>query len=89
MKSRIQIKYPEIELRPDGWDRFKVAVSAAAKAGPMHRPAKKQAKKSKSGSKSPAGHRSCIQITFLCGQMDFGAFERSCPWNSYAMMTIV
>jgi hypothetical protein len=28
---------PEIELRPDGWDRFKQAVHAAAKSGPKHR----------------------------------------------------
>lgn len=27
----------EIELRPDGWDRFKQAVHAAAKSGPKHR----------------------------------------------------
>jgi hypothetical protein len=27
----------EIELRPDGWDRFLGAVDAAAKAGPKHR----------------------------------------------------
>jgi hypothetical protein len=31
-----------IELRPDGWERFKTAVAAAAKSGPKHRPAKKQ-----------------------------------------------
>jgi hypothetical protein len=28
---------PEIELRPDGWERFKTAVAAAAKSGPKHR----------------------------------------------------
>jgi hypothetical protein len=27
----------EIELRPDGWDRFRAAVRAAAKSGPKHR----------------------------------------------------
>lgn len=27
----------DIELRPDGWDRFKQAVHAAAKSGPKHR----------------------------------------------------
>lgn len=29
-----------IELREDGEDRFRAAVQAAAKSGPMHRPAK-------------------------------------------------
>jgi hypothetical protein len=42
----------ELELRPDGWERFNRAVTAAAKSGPKHRvakrPAKKTAKKSKS-----------------------------------------
>ena len=32
---------PEVELRPDGWARFKRAVAAAAKAGPKHRKAKR------------------------------------------------
>jgi hypothetical protein len=27
----------KIELRPDGWDRFRAAVRAAAKSGPKHR----------------------------------------------------
>ena len=31
----------EIELRPDGEARFRAAVRAAAKSGPMHRPAKR------------------------------------------------
>lgn len=30
----------EIELRPDGWERFEKAVDAAAKSGARHRPAK-------------------------------------------------
>ncbi len=30
----------EIELRPDAEDRFRRAVHAAAKNGPMHRPSK-------------------------------------------------
>ena len=29
-----------IELRSDGEERFRAAVQAAAKSGPMHRPAK-------------------------------------------------
>jgi hypothetical protein len=38
----------ELELRPDGWERFNRAVTAAAKSGPKHRVAKKTAaKKSK------------------------------------------
>ena len=31
----------EIELRLDGEERFRAAVRAAAKSGPMHRPAKR------------------------------------------------
>ena len=38
-------KLQEPELRPDGWERFKVAVKAAAKAGPQHRLEKKKGKK--------------------------------------------
>jgi hypothetical protein len=38
---------PEIELRPDGWERFKQAVAAAVKAGPRHRKAKDAPKKGK------------------------------------------
>ena len=30
-----------IELRPDGEQRFRAAVRAAAKSGPLHRPAKR------------------------------------------------
>ncbi len=39
----------DIELRPDGWDRFRLAVRAAVKSGPKHKPAKKPAKKRKQG----------------------------------------
>ena len=28
---------PDIELRPDGWERFERAVGAAVKSGPKHR----------------------------------------------------
>lgn len=38
---------PDVELRPDGWDRFRLAVKATAKAGPKHRPAGKARKKRK------------------------------------------
>lgn len=34
----------QIELRPDGWERFKRAVSAAAKVGPKPRKAKEAPK---------------------------------------------
>jgi len=29
---------PDIELRPDGWERFERAVGAAVSSGPKHRP---------------------------------------------------
>jgi hypothetical protein len=38
--SKSPPKSSEIELRPDGWNRFVSAVHAAAKHGPMHRTAK-------------------------------------------------
>jgi hypothetical protein len=31
----------EIELRPDGWERFEKAIDVAVKAGPKHRTAPK------------------------------------------------
>ena len=31
----------EIELREDGEERFRKAIHAAAKSGPLHRPAKR------------------------------------------------
>ncbi len=37
----------EVELRPDGWERFRLAVSAAAKSGPKHLTTKKSARKRK------------------------------------------
>jgi hypothetical protein len=30
----------DIELRPDGWERFEKAVEAGLKSGPKHRPSK-------------------------------------------------
>jgi hypothetical protein len=36
-KERLSSDGEKIELRPDGWDRFRQAVHAAAKNGPMHR----------------------------------------------------
>ena len=41
----------EIELRPDGWERFDRAVTAAAKSGPKHRVAKKRKAKRPSNAK--------------------------------------
>jgi len=32
----------DLELRPDGWERFDRAVTAAAKSGPKHRVAEKK-----------------------------------------------
>jgi hypothetical protein len=36
----------DLELRPDGWERFGRAVTAAAKSGPKHRVAAKKKTKS-------------------------------------------
>jgi hypothetical protein len=42
---------PEVELRPDGWERFERAIGAAVKSGPKHRkttnPSKRQHSKPK------------------------------------------
>jgi hypothetical protein len=38
----------ELELRPDGWERFDRAVTAAAKSGPKHRVTEKPKAKKKS-----------------------------------------
>jgi hypothetical protein len=40
-------KTQELELRSDGWERFKTAVAAAAKSGPKHRPSKRKPKEPK------------------------------------------
>jgi hypothetical protein len=37
MAKSLKKAEPKIELRLDGWDRFKTAVGAAAKSGPKHR----------------------------------------------------
>jgi hypothetical protein len=37
-----------IELRPDGWERFRTAVAAAAKSGPKHRLSKHKPKEEES-----------------------------------------
>jgi hypothetical protein len=46
----------EVELRPDGWERFDRAVTAAAKSGPKHRLAKKK-KTTAQGKTKKAGHK--------------------------------
>jgi len=35
--EKLKTDADDIELRPDGWDRFRKAVHAAAKAGPKPR----------------------------------------------------
>lgn len=47
MARRTKKREPDIELRLDGWERFKRAVAAAAKVGPKHRKAKEAPKKEK------------------------------------------
>jgi hypothetical protein len=42
----------EIELRPDGWERFDRAITAAVKSGPKHRVAKKPKAKMKKTKRS-------------------------------------
>jgi hypothetical protein len=42
--SQVHSNGVEVELRPDGWERFKTAVAAAAKSGPKHRPGKHKQK---------------------------------------------
>jgi hypothetical protein len=39
-KKSKPIDTDKIELRADGWERFRAAVQAAAKSGPKHRPPK-------------------------------------------------
>jgi hypothetical protein len=46
-QPRAQKQKDEIELRPDGWERFEKAVDAAVKGGPKHRAAKKAVRKRK------------------------------------------
>jgi len=41
----------DLELRPDGWERFNRAVTAAVKSGPKHRE-KSKAKKAEKTNKS-------------------------------------
>jgi hypothetical protein len=40
-KKKKPVIEPDIELRPDGWERFERAVGAAVKSGPKHRAAAK------------------------------------------------
>jgi hypothetical protein len=50
-KSQKPADIGKVELRPDGWDRFKEAVHAAAKSGPKHRGAPTPTKKERAASK--------------------------------------
>jgi hypothetical protein len=43
--SKKSSELSEVELRPDGWERFDRAVTAAAKSGPKHRQSDKWRKK--------------------------------------------
>jgi hypothetical protein len=45
MAKSLKKAEPKIELRRDGWERFKTAVTAAAKSGPKHRSSEKRPKK--------------------------------------------
>jgi hypothetical protein len=47
-------KKDKIELRPDGWQRFDRAVTAAAKSGPKHKVGKTKSVKG-SKKKAPLG----------------------------------
>lgn len=49
--SQTQNHDAEVELRPDGWERFKTAVAAAAKSGPKHRPGKHKPKETETKQK--------------------------------------
>lgn len=49
--SKRQQAQTEIELRPDGWEQFRAAVTAAAKGGPKHRLARKKSATKTSGTK--------------------------------------
>ncbi|MGH9354248.1 MAG: hypothetical protein ACRD2G_19135 [Terriglobia bacterium] len=39
----------DVELRPDGWERFEHAVDAAVKGGPKHRVAPKKQRPASKG----------------------------------------
>jgi hypothetical protein len=41
----------KIEVEPDAWERFRVAVKAVAKAGPQHREASKPKRRKRSAKK--------------------------------------
>jgi hypothetical protein len=35
--TKVEKRSSDIELRPDGWERFERAIGAAVKSGPKHR----------------------------------------------------
>ena len=55
MPKNLKPSQPDIELRPDGWDRFQNAVQAAAKSGPKHRATKPAQSKPKADGESKGG----------------------------------
>jgi hypothetical protein len=50
--AKLASKAEEIELHPDGWQRFERAMSVVVKAPPQHRAAKAKTKKRKSRAKT-------------------------------------
>jgi hypothetical protein len=52
----------KIELRPDGWERFMTAVTAAAKSGPKHRPSVARQPKAKQSKSVPNRTRPDIDM---------------------------
>jgi len=52
-KSKSPTPEEEIELRPDGWERFEKAVDIAVSGGPKHRPKSSR----KRGGSKPAKRR--------------------------------
>jgi hypothetical protein len=60
MASKTQT--PKIELRPDGWERFRTAVAAAAKSGPKHRSSVARQSKAKQSKSVPNRTRPDIDM---------------------------
>jgi hypothetical protein len=53
VKPKRETENKNPELRPDGWERFRSAVHAAAKSGPKHRKAEDKPKSEKKPAKAP------------------------------------
>jgi hypothetical protein len=73
-------KATDIELRPDGWERFTSAVDAAVKGGPKHRAVpkpKRQKRKRTSGDLEceiarNSGSDAILVVSWLTGADDAG-----------------